>query len=256
MNTQADIKTAVVAAFSAAADTYEAGADVQREVAGRVARRIKALSLRARPRILEIGCGTGFLSRALAEMNPTELVLTDISSTMLERCRRTVQAPARFLVMDGEEPSAEAGGDFDLICSSLAFQWFINLPVALARLGMLLAPGGHLAFATLAAGSFAEWREAHGTLGVQPAARSYPALGALKSMFPEHGVGNFAEERLTRRYADGHAFLDHLRRIGAQSPEGSRRPLGAGALRRVLRRFETGIDVTYHIAYGTWERAR
>jgi malonyl-CoA O-methyltransferase len=62
--------------------------------------------------------------------------------------------------MDGEHPDQR--GPFDIIASSLAFQWFADLPAAIARLRALLAPGGWLAFATLAEGSFAEWRAACG----------------------------------------------------------------------------------------------
>ena len=63
------------------------------------------------------------------------------------------------------------------------------------------------------------------------------------------------EEHLTRRYANGHAFVAHLKKIGAHLPEAGRRPLGAGALRSVLRQFARGIDVTYHVAYGTWTKS-
>lgn len=254
MNSRADIKTAVAAAFSAAANTYDDGAEVQREVAERLALRIARLALPPRARIVEIGCGTGFLTRALARMDVRELIVTDISEAMLARCQNGLKDVAadttlRFLVMDGEAP--HAAGPFDLICASLSFQWFNDLAGSLERLSALLAPGGHLAFATLAADSFQEWRAAHDALGLESAMRSYPAGPALTAMLPR-GIA-ITEDRLARLYADGHDFLDHLKQIGAHMPEDNRRPSGPGALRRVLRRFEAGIDVTYHVAYGTWQ---
>ena len=247
MNKHVSIKTAVAAAFGAAADTYEAGADLQREVADGLAARIKTLPLPTQPRILEIGCGTGFLSRALAAMNPGELVLSDIAPAMLERCRDSLgDHPARFVMMDGEAPGA-AGRNFDLVCASLSFQWFTDLERALGRLSGLLAPGGHLAFTTLAADSFREWRAVHHTYS-----RAYPSVKALAEMLPGLAV---SEEHLTRPYVDGRDFLNHLKQIGAQAAEEDYRPLGAGALRGVLRRFESGIDVTYHIATGVYRSA-
>ncbi len=253
MSQHADIKAAVAAAFSAAADTYDDGAEVQREVAERLALRIARLPLPPRARILEIGCGTGFLTRALARIDARELVITDIAPAMLARCRINVRDAApetavEFLVMDGEDPRVE--GPFDLICASLAFQWFADLPASLARLAGLLAPGGHLAFATLAADSFCEWRAAHSAAGLYAAMHNYPPRAALSNMLPEIAI---SEDRLHRRYADGIAFLDHLKQIGAHMPEDNRR-LGPGALRSVLRGFAGGIDVTYHVAYGTWSR--
>jgi malonyl-CoA O-methyltransferase len=253
-HSRTSVKGAVAAAFGAAADTYNDGADVQREVAAHLAQRIAAIALRPHPCILEIGCGTGFLSRHLAALSPARLVLSDISDAMLGRCRETLgtDSAAEFLVMDGEEPSP-AGTGFDLICSSLAFQWFVDLPSALTRLSGLLAPGGHLVFATLAEDSFHEWSEAHAALNLASAVRAYPSVDVLKAMLPP-GPGLVEHEHLARGYADGYAFLDALKQIGAHLPEHTRRPLAPGALRRVLRGFERGITVTYHVAYGAWRK--
>lgn len=253
MSQHADIKAAVAAAFSAAADTYDDGAELQREVAERLALRIARLQPPPRARILEIGCGTGFLTRALARIDARALVITDIAPAMLARCQINVRDAApdtavEFLVMDGEDPRVD--GPFDLICASLAFQWFSDLPQALGRLAGLLAPGGHLAFATLAADSFSEWRAAHRSAGLEPAMHSYPTHAALAGMLQDIVI---TEDRLQRRYADGVAFLERLKQIGAHMPEDNRR-LGPGALRSVLRGFSTGIDVTYHVAYGAWSK--
>jgi malonyl-CoA O-methyltransferase len=251
---QPAFKASVAAAFSAAAETYNEGADVQRTAAAGVTQRINALPLPASPRILEIGCGTGFLSAALNKMPHADLTLSDISETMLNRCRKGLgKTDARFLVMDGEEPEA-AGNGFDLICSSFAFQWFNDLAGSLERLSNLLVPGGHLVFATLGAESFHEWREAHAELNLMSAVRNYPTGDALSRMLPKTGTGRIEEEHIVRDYADGRAFLDHLKKIGAHLPESSHRPLAPGAMRRVLRRFEAGISVTYHVAYGAWKR--
>ncbi len=144
VNRSSNIKAAVTAAFSAAAQTYDADADVQRDAAQGVARRIAALPLPAQPRVLEIGCGTGFLSTALHAMQTAELVLSDISETMLDRSRQRLgETSARFMVLDGEEPEA-AGNGFDVICSSFAFQWFNDLEGTLQRLSAMLAPAATL----------------------------------------------------------------------------------------------------------------
>ncbi|MGE8620478.1 MAG: methyltransferase, partial [Achromobacter spanius] len=157
----------VGARFGAAAHRYEDHAPIQRITAERLASDIACLRLPARPRILEIGCGTGLLTQALARrLGEADWTITDISPAMLAAAQRGPKLPGttRFQLLDGEHPQA-LEGEYDLICSSLAVQWFTDLNAGLGRLAALLAPGGHLAVATLADGSFAEWQQAHQAAG-------------------------------------------------------------------------------------------
>ena len=248
-------KAAVGAAFGAAAASYDAHADLQLEVARRLAERIAALPLPPAPRVLEIGCGTGFLTRALAPRLPgARWVITDLAEAMVRECRRGFPGEAAFLVMDGERPSL-AGG-FDLICASLALQWFDDIGPALAGWATLLRPGGSLAFATLAAGTFATWREAHQELGLSAGVPDYPSAEQLTGFLPGGGTGRIEIEPVCCPYPDGRTFLETLRRIGADVPAEGHRPLPPGQLRRVLRRFPppAGIVETYQTAYGFFRR--
>lgn len=238
-------------AFDAAAGSYEANAPIQRAAAARLAARIAALPLPERPRILEVGCGAGFLSAALRErLGSAEWTFTDLSPAMLEVCRERLGDPAEavFRVMDGEHPDLESG--FDLICSSLTFQWFEDLPAAADRLTALLSPGGWLAFATLAEDTLVEWRQAHAGLGLKAGTPAFPSLQALSAL-----GGRIEDERLVHVHADGRAFLAGLKAIGARSPAPGHAPLAAGQLARVMRRFEAaGATVTYQVAYGVQRR--
>lgn len=252
-------KEAIAAAFGEAAVSYDAAGGVQRAVAERLAGRIAALDRPERPRVLEIGCGTGFLSQALrARLPAADWLLTDLSEAMVGRCRATLGAPADtgFLVMDGERP-ALAPASVDLICSSLVFQWFEDPVPTLGRLAALLRPGGVLAFATLACGSFIEWRLAHADVGLEAGMPSYAAPATLQRLWPPGGDGQVTDERLPWPYANGHAFLKDLKRLGAHLPTPDHRPVPAGTLRRILRAFDRpeGIAITYHVAFGVFRRA-
>jgi len=241
--------------FGAAADQYDAHAPAQRITAERLADDILRLPLPPNPRILEIGCGTGLLTQALAaRLGPADWTITDISPAMLARAQQGPALPgrARYQVLDGEHPDGLPGG-YDLICSSLAVQWFTDLNAGLGRLAALLAPGGHLAVATLAADTFAEWRAAHRAVGLAAATPHYPAAHAIR---PASGnlAGGVHSERLIQQHPDGLHFLQALKGIGATTPAPGRAPLGAAALRRVLAQFnQQGATVTYHLAYGMWK---
>lgn len=247
-------KTRVAAAFTRQAEAYDSVAAIQREVARHLARRIAARLPAPPARILEIGCGTGLLSAELAAAFPkAELLLTDISPTMLERARARLGDRAEYLVLDGEHPEGLEGG-FDLIASSLALQWFANLPGALARLSRLLAPGGLLCFATLGAGSFAEWRAAHAALGLQCGLHNYP--DAATFVWPLGVNGTIEEEALTEHHASGQAFAKALKTLGAGEPSPGHRPLPPGAFRKLLSALQGGFSVTYHVLYGEALHAR
>ncbi len=251
-------KTEIAAAFGRAAATYDDHASVQREVAYRLAERIAALSLPARPRVLEIGCGSGFLTQALRpKLDQARWVVSDIAPAMVAACQNAFPGADDmvFVAADGERPCF-ASDRFDLICSSLAFQWFEDLPGALNRLHGLLAPGGWLAFSTLTQGALGEWRRAYEALGLTPAIPDYPTIQALAALVVE-GQPLWAEaDELTAPPSDGRAFLAGLKGIGAATPAPGRRPLSARDLRRVLRQFDAdGAVASYRLAYAKLRRA-
>lgn len=237
----------VARAFDAAR-AYDAAARVQAYAAARLADRIAAAPPPWQARVLEIGCGTGLLSAALIDrIAARHWLLTDIAPAMLNRCADRIgpRGDVAYAVLDGERPAVE--GRFDLICSSFAFQWFRDLPRAIQGLRGLLAPGGRIAFATMAAGSLVEWDAAHRAATGQGAAMGdYPTPEALRALGAEVAI-----ERRVEHHPDARAFLAGLRDIGAHRPREPRPPLSPAALRRTMAAFEaSGASVTYVIAYG------
>jgi len=236
--------------FDEQAAVYDSVATVQAEVARRLAARLSGQP----QRILEIGCGTGLLSAHLAARFPgAELVLTDISPRMLAQARRRLGQAAAYQIMDGQFPDTTLG-EFDLIASSLAFQWFDDLPGALERLSNLLAPGGVLAFATLGAESFADWRQAHEEMGLDCGLRDYVAAAPFSS--PCGHDGTLEAEMIDEVCPDGRSFARGLKELGAAQSPPAHRPLGAGRFRALLARFSGGFTARYQLLFGEIRRLR
>ena len=92
--------------------------------------------------VLEIGCGTGQLTRQLAGRG-FSLTAIDIGVAMIEAARRTVADPAtHFEVCSFEEFACD--GPFDLIVSATAFHW-VDPSIGWVKTARLLRPGGWLA---------------------------------------------------------------------------------------------------------------
>lgn len=249
-------KQRVAARFDAAAETYDAAARVQRLVAEDLAVRISALPLPAEPRVLEVGCGTGFLTQCLVDRLPAPRILaTDIAPGMVQACAARRLPGVSTHVMDGENPDAPTER-FDLACTSLAAQWFTDLPGALGRLFDCIKPGGWLTVATLGRDTFREWHEACHDSAVPSYQRPYPDAEALAAMM---GPGVTVEELSpVIASASGHGFLRDLKAIGAHTRAADQEPLSAGQLRRVLRCLEQAdgqVYTTYHVLFAIRQKA-
>ena len=243
-------------AFGAAADHYDDHAGPQRMAAALVA----DLAQRQRPgaveRILEIGCGTGLLTRDIQARWPTaELIVTDLSPAMLDKVQMGGLVAGTFLAMDGEAPLFE-GEWFDLILSSLSFQWFEQLDAAIARLVGLLRPGGSLIFSTMGQGSFSRWRAAHAACGLTAGVADYPALDDLRAILAGYADAFAFDEDYALPCGDARGLIKHLKGIGAVVPSDGRKPLAPKALRRVMAAFdEDGGDDAYQVLFGRVTRA-
>ena len=248
MSGQAD--NPVAAAFDAARD-YERHAHVQREIAAKLSADIGELTLPPRPHVLELGCGTGFLTRHVAARLPgARFLATDIAPAMLERCRANLsgQPGLAFALLDADSGTPPDPGRYDLICSSLALQWSGDPAAAIRRMLGWLAPGGHLVLTSLLSGTFAEWRAAHVAEGLTPGLRTLPGRAIFDAAEPAAQARPHRVDIHREAHASGRAFLRALRAIGADTPDPGHRALGPGEMRRVLRRFDaSGPSVSYEV---------
>lgn len=164
---------AIAQRFSAAAPTYDRLADIQRATAARVA------ELAARycptpmpPHILDAGCGTGMLTRAVHTRYPkAALAAMDIAPGMLAIARRQLRnRQIAFIKTDFKNLKSQ--DRFGLIVSSAALHWAQPLDATFTALARNLAPGGWMIFALMVAGTLRELHAARRRIapGKKPAA--------------------------------------------------------------------------------------
>lgn len=115
-------------------------------------------------RVLDLGCGEGWLLRALAQRG-IEAVGVDGDATLVEAARAAGSATVHVASYEAlVEAQVDIGRDYELICANFALLHQDIIPL-LAAMHALLAPGGALAIQTLhpwsaAAGDYQDgWRE-------------------------------------------------------------------------------------------------
>ena len=115
-------------------------------------------------RVLDLGCGEGWLLRALAE-RAIDAVGVDGDVTLVEAARAAGSSKVHVASYEAlAEAKVDIGRDYDLICANFALLHQDIIPL-LAAMNLLLAPGGVLVIQTLhpwaaAAGDYQDgWRE-------------------------------------------------------------------------------------------------
>jgi 2-polyprenyl-3-methyl-5-hydroxy-6-metoxy-1,4-benzoquinol methylase len=114
--------------------------------------------------VLDLGCGEGWLLRALAERG-IKAVGVDGDATLVEAARAAGASPVHLASYEAlVEAKVNVGHDYDLICANFALLHQDIIPL-LAAMNALLVPGGTLVIQTLhpwttAAGDYQDgWRE-------------------------------------------------------------------------------------------------
>jgi ubiquinone/menaquinone biosynthesis C-methylase UbiE len=141
-----------VAAFGERAQHYDEGrlGQLHHQIADRTAD-LALACVPAPGRILDVGCGTGYLLGRLAARAPQAEVLAgiDAASAMIEAARdAAADVRLQFVVGVAEQlPWPEAS--FDLVVSTTSFDHWADQRAGLAQCARVLAPGGYLVLADL-----------------------------------------------------------------------------------------------------------
>jgi ubiquinone/menaquinone biosynthesis C-methylase UbiE len=139
-----------IAAFNQRAPGYEDGwlGRLHHEIANQTADLALACSPAAR-RILDVGCGTGFLLREFAVRAPeaAELAGIDPAASMIETARATASDDRLRFSVGVAERLPYPGEAFDLVVSTTSFDHWADQQAGLAECARVLAPGGHLVLA-------------------------------------------------------------------------------------------------------------
>lgn len=241
-------KNLITSRFSRAVESYDREAVAQKQIARRMGGMLDKHVPRPCGRILEIGSGTGFLTRRLVEIfHPERLVLNDICREM-STCFTDLlgSGQAAFLAGDAESLPFPEGQDLIVSCSAL--QWFVSPERFFERCTRSLGQQGYLAFTTFGVDNLKEVASVTGD-GLR-----YRSLQELEAALHAHyEVVLACEERICLAFDSPLHVLYHLKHTGVSAVRRqawTRRDL-QDFCDKYARLFGNGypVPLTYHPIY-------
>jgi malonyl-CoA O-methyltransferase len=261
------------ASFERAANTYDGAARLQREIADRLLERLD--DVRLTPALaLDIGCGTGYCTRALRRRySDVHVVGLDLAHAMLRRASRRdwwrfFNRRPDFVCGDTERlPVANAS--VDLIVSNLTLQW-CNPVATFAEFRRVLRPGGLLMFTSFGPDTLREVRVAWSGVDGLPHVHGFLDLRDVGDLLLNSGFADpvVDVDRMTRHYPKVMDVLRELKQIGAHNVAlgRSRGLTGKQRFAQFQKTYEEmrmpqGVPATYEVVFGhawapTQEQAR
>jgi malonyl-CoA O-methyltransferase len=266
--TQLD-RRVVRAAFARAAASYDAAAVLQREIADRLMERLEYIRITP-ARILDLGCGTGYVTHRLAKRyRHAQLLGLDLAQPMAHAARRrnTPRLPfalgrqlgrCRFVIADAELlPLADHS--MDMIVSSLTLQW-CDPDRVFRECRRVLKPGGLFLFTTFGPDTLKELRAAWRTVDNRVHVHDFIDMHDLGDALVR---ARFADpvmdvEHLTLTYPEVNNLLRELKAIGAHNAAATRASTLTGQqhfarFRDAYERFrrpDGRLPASYEVVYG------
>lgn len=247
--------------FSAAADSYDAAAALQNEVADRLLSRLEYI--RHEPAItLDIGAGTGYCSEKLLKAYPRGRVLAvDFAEGMLAHASKRGRLWRRPTAVCADAAGLPlADGAVDLIFSNLMLQWCHPLVDYFREFNRAMKPGALLMFSTFGPSTLKELKDAWAEVDDEVHVHDFLDMHDVGDAMVQAGLAEpvVDAEMVTLQYRDVLGLLRDLKAIGANNAETARargltgrRTLSAlGRAYEVFRDAEGRLPATYEVVYG------
>jgi len=214
-------KKQVRQSFGSAALSYDGLATLQRKVGLELLDRASLNGQVVDGLLLDIGCGTGFLTQQLMSLCRAEqVVAVDIALAMLEVTRDKLKSSdkVRYICADAEQlPLME--GSVDSIVSNLALQWCQNLKETFNGFKQVLGQNGRLYFSTFGPQTLKELKSSWAEVDDYRHVNSFYSLSELETFLQNAGFTDISIESkiYQAHYSSVFELMRELKGIGAHN---------------------------------------
>lgn len=248
----------IISAFDKTADSYDVSAEIQKKVAdGLIASLLPWKDAIPPGAILEVGCGTGFVTEKLLDHFPNrEIIVTDASEAMLSKCKHKMKQLSKdltrvsFKVLNADD-NRQNDETFGLIISGFTPHLFKDTSLALQNLSECLIPGGIMLTSFPGNHSFPSWYENCLELGLPHTANSLPDVEEVVvklSMGPMQI--DYYENDIYKEFDNSLDFFRYLKKTG-ESYSISNKSLGYKNFKLLLNHWNKkgNLKIKWHIVY-------
>jgi len=219
-------KVKVRKSFDRAADTYDASALLQKEVAKRLVERLDYIRLEPNY-VLDLGCGTGNVTAPMLKRYPkAQIIALDLSLNMLKKTKKHggwFSKKPCCVCADAERlPLKE--DSIDLLISSLMLQWSNDLGDVFNGFRQVIAPNGLLMFTTFGPDTLREIRESWAKVDNQPHTSQFADMHDIGDALLKAGFSNpvMDMEMITTTYGSVRELMKDIKNIGASNATAGR----------------------------------
>lgn len=254
-------KAKIKQSFAAAAASYDVVAALQRQVGLDLLKRFPVQAEAGL--VMDLGAGTGFLTRALPVADYQSLLAVDIALPMLLNSRQKNQVlDVDYLCADAEKlPLATAS--VRQIYSNLALQWCENLFSVFSGCHRILFPDGQLVFATFGPATLKELKVAWGKVDDFAHVNQFYSSQQIEGFLYQAGFSALSLESVLyqTRYDSVLDLMHELKALGAHnvSQARNRKPTTRHQLQQMIKHYQNAmvddqIIASYEIIFVRAER--
>ena len=242
--------------FSKAAAQYNSIASVQRIIAKQA---LANLPIDLQGTALDIGCGTGIHTQALANKGAAATGV-DIAEGMLAQARKMYSDPIFIQGSAVDLPFCDS--QFSTVFSSMALQWVSDTRLVANEIARVLKKSGIAELAIMVAGSFSELKTARKVAQLPQAETYMPTTAQWVNGFKQSGLS--LQRVITKDYVDIHcdimSLLRSVKGVGAGETGRKQPPLTRRDIKKLAMAYsnmsgvESKLPLTYRVSHFRLEK--
>ena len=248
-----NIPMTLTKAFSKAAKTYDTHAHIQAQAADTLFKKPLPQNVL---HILEIGCGTGYLTQKLFTNYPNaHITAIDLSEEMLQEAQKKISSP-NITFQKSDILTFESNQTYDLIISSSTLHWVTPTHKLVKKLHTLLTSQGTLLFSCFGPNTFHELASA---IQHPIPAQKFPTLTTWTSLLTDYFTKiETTSDVHTKTYTTLHDLLKTIKKTGTHNPSAQPiwTPKKLATLDTTYRQNHNEIIATYELFFITAKKMK